>query len=95
VWGLEQAVVVGHDWGAAAAWYSALTRPDVFRAVAVLSVPYIPPIPALPEGVTMNDLMRQAAGEREYYRLYFQEPGVARRSWRRRGPYATRDSVHL
>ena len=25
----------------------------------------------------MNDLMRQAAGERDYYRLYFQEPGVA------------------
>jgi pimeloyl-ACP methyl ester carboxylesterase len=75
--GVEQAVVVGHDWGAAAAWYSALMRPDVFRAVAVLSVPYMPPVPALPEGVTMNDLMRQAAGDREYYRLHFQEPGVA------------------
>ncbi|MGY4650124.1 alpha/beta fold hydrolase [Mycobacterium sp. URHB0021] len=75
--GVEQAVVVGHDWGASAAWYSALMRPDVFRAVAVLSVPYRPPIPALPEGVTMNDLMRQAAGERAYYRLWFQEPGLA------------------
>jgi pimeloyl-ACP methyl ester carboxylesterase len=64
--GVEQAVVVGHDWGATAAWYSALMRPDVFRAVAVLSVPYIPPVPALPDGVTMDDLMRQAAGEREY-----------------------------
>jgi pimeloyl-ACP methyl ester carboxylesterase len=75
--GAKQAVVVGHDWGAMVAWYSALMRPDVFRAVAVLSVPYVPPVPALPEGVTMNDLMRQVAGERDYYRLYFQEPGVA------------------
>jgi pimeloyl-ACP methyl ester carboxylesterase len=75
--GAQRAVVVGHDWGAMAAWYSALMRPDVFRAVAALSVPYVPPIPALPEGVTMNDVMRQVAGSREYYRLFFQEPGVA------------------
>ncbi len=74
--GAEQAVVVGHDWGAPVAWYSALMRPDLFRAVAALSVPYIPPI-ALPEGLTMNDLMRANAGGRQYYRLYFQEPGVA------------------
>jgi pimeloyl-ACP methyl ester carboxylesterase len=75
--GARQAVVVGHDWGALAAWYSALMRPDVFRAVVALSVPYVPPIPALPEGVTMNDVMRQVAGSRDYYRLFFQEPGVA------------------
>lgn len=75
--GAEEAVVVGHDWGAVAAWYSALMRPDVFRALAALSVPYIPPIPALPDGMTINDVLRRAAGEREYYRLFFQEPGVA------------------
>lgn len=76
--GEEQAVVVGHDWGAPVAWYSALMRPDMFRAVAGLSVPFLPPIGALPEGVTVNDMMRMAAGpERDYYRLYFQEPGVA------------------
>src|SRR5262245_18165255 len=63
--GEKQAVVVGHDWGALVAWYGALMRPDVFRAVAAMSVPYIPPIPALPEGVTMDDVMRQVAGERE------------------------------
>ena len=75
--GEQQAVVVGHDWGAPVAWYSALMRPDVFRAVASLSVPYIPPIGGLPEGVTINDLMRANATGRDYYRLYFQEPGVA------------------
>ncbi|MDT5148648.1 MAG: hypothetical protein QOI01_381 [Mycobacterium sp.] len=76
VLGAGRAVVVGHDWGAPVAWYCALMRPDLFRAVAALSVPYIPPI-ALPDGLTMNDLMRANAGDREYYRLYFQEPGVA------------------
>lgn len=74
--GQKQAVVVGHDWGAPVAWYSALMRPDVFRAVVALSVPYIPPL-ALPEGFALSDLMRANANGREYYRLYFQEPGVA------------------
>jgi pimeloyl-ACP methyl ester carboxylesterase len=36
--GEETAVVVGHDWGAPVAWTAAWTRPDVFRAVAGLSV---------------------------------------------------------
>jgi len=75
--GENEAVVVGHDWGAPVAWYAALMRPDVFRAVAALSVPYIPPIGGLPEGLTINDLMRAEAAGRDYYRLYFQEPGVA------------------
>ena len=76
--GDESAVVVGHDWGGPVAWYSALMRPDMFAGCAVLSVPFIPPIGALPEGVDMNMMMQQAAGEdRDYYRLYFQEPGKA------------------
>jgi pimeloyl-ACP methyl ester carboxylesterase len=41
--GERSAVVVGHDWGATIAATSALTRPDVFRAVALLGVPYTPP----------------------------------------------------
>lgn len=40
--GETQAVVVGHDWGAPVAWHCALLRPDVFRAVAGLSVPFQP-----------------------------------------------------
>src|SRR5690606_4459625 len=36
--GVERAVVVGHDWGAPVAWHCALLRPDLFRAVACLSV---------------------------------------------------------
>ena len=40
-------------------------------------MPYNPPTGALPEGITVNDLMRRAAAGRDFYRLYFQEPGVA------------------
>jgi pimeloyl-ACP methyl ester carboxylesterase len=39
--GEEQAVIVGHDWGAHVAWNCALLRPDLFRAVVLLSVPYV------------------------------------------------------
>lgn len=75
--GATDAVVVGHDWGAPVAWYCALMRPDVFRAVAALSVPYQAPTGCLPEGLTVGDLMRAKASDADYYRLYFQEPGVA------------------
>ncbi|WP_234355872.1 alpha/beta fold hydrolase [Kitasatospora aureofaciens] len=37
--GEEQAIVVGHDWGAPVAWTAAMLRPDKVRAVARLSVP--------------------------------------------------------
>lgn len=40
--GAEKAVVVGHDWGAWVAAYCALLRPDLFHALALVSVPYQP-----------------------------------------------------
>jgi len=39
---IPDAVVVGHDWGAPVAWNAALMRPDRFRAVVGMSVPYSP-----------------------------------------------------
>ena len=36
------AVIVGHDWGAWITQAAALFRPDLFRAVALLSVPFLP-----------------------------------------------------
>ena len=74
--GDSSAVIIGHDWGAPVAWYASLMRPDIFRAVIGLSVPYSPPV-ALPEGIDLNQVMKMNAGERDYYRLYFQEPGIA------------------
>jgi pimeloyl-ACP methyl ester carboxylesterase len=40
--GEKSAVIVGHDWGAWIASYLAFFRPDLFSAVALLSVPYTP-----------------------------------------------------
>jgi len=68
--GADKAVVVGHDWGAPVAWSSALARPDLFRAVAGLSVPFRPPM-ALPPGISMSDLMRAQASDGDHYRLFF------------------------
>jgi pimeloyl-ACP methyl ester carboxylesterase len=70
--GEEQAVVVGHDWGAPIAWNSALIRPDIFRAVAGLSVPFAPAGDVRP-----TDAFRAMAGDEEFYIEYFQRPGRA------------------
>jgi pimeloyl-ACP methyl ester carboxylesterase len=69
--GEQDAVIAGHDWGAPVAWHAALLRPDRFRGVVALSVPYRPrrdvrPTTAMPR---TDDAI--------FYQLYFQEPGVA------------------
>jgi len=66
-----QAVIVGHDWGAPVAWNAALLRPDVFRVVVGMSVPFSPP-----GRVEMLSALRQA-GIQTFYMQYFQTPGVA------------------
>lgn len=72
--GESQAIIVGHDWGSPVAWHCALLRPDIFRAVVLLSVPYL----QRPwNGSPPTALMARAAGERQFYQLYFQEPGKA------------------
>ncbi len=69
--GAETAVVAGHDWGAPVAWHAALLRPDQFRGVIGLSVPYRPRGSVRPSSV-----MPQTA-DAVFYQLYFQPPGVA------------------
>ena len=69
--GERQAVIVGHDWGANIAWTAALLRPDLFRAVAALSVPFRPRGPLPPLAAVRR------AGLDRFYWIYFQEPGVA------------------
>jgi epoxide hydrolase A/B len=69
--GAEQAVIAGHDWGAPVAWHAAQLRPDRFRAVIGLSVPFrsrgkVRPTTAMPQ-----------TEDAVWYQLYFQEPGVA------------------
>lgn len=58
--GAYQAVVVGHDWGAVVAWHCALMRPDLFRAVAGLSVPFQPRRPKGPPTAAMAAITKRA-----------------------------------
>ena len=73
--GGERVTLVGHDWGAPIVWTSALLRPDLFRGVAGLSVPYAPPTPHV--GPSPLERMRALAGKDEFYADYFQIPGRA------------------
>lgn len=68
----DQAIVVGHDWGAPVAWNCAMMRQDMFRAVVALSVPWGPR-----SGYPPMQGMKQYFGDRFFYQLYFQTPGVA------------------
>jgi len=68
------AVIVGHDWGATVTWHCALLRPDIFRAVVLMSVPYRRRWSA---DIRPTEAMKQMAGEKQFYQLYFQEPGKA------------------
>ena len=69
--GADTAVIAGHDWGAPVAWHCALLRPDRFRGVAGLSVPFIPRLPVRP-----TQFMPQS-DDAQFYQLYFQSPGIA------------------
>ena len=77
VLGEKQAVIAGHDWGAPVAWHAALLRPDIFRGVIGLSVPYRPRGPVAP-----TTLMPKT-DDAVFYQLYFQSPGVAEAEFER------------
>lgn len=69
--GAESAVIAGHDWGAPVAWHAALLRPDRFRAVIGLSVPF------RPRGSVRPTTVMPQTDDALFYQLYFQTPGVA------------------
>lgn len=70
--GEEQAVVIGHDWGAPIAWHTALLHPQQVRAVGGLSVPFTGRSPKPP-----LELWAELYKGRFFYQLYFREEGVA------------------
>ena len=69
--GAQDAIFIGHDWGASVVWQTALRHPDRVRAVAGLSVPVAPRPKAPPISI-----FRSRLGE-DFYMCWFQEPGVA------------------
>jgi pimeloyl-ACP methyl ester carboxylesterase len=66
--GVEVAHVVGHDWGAAVAWLTAMYLPDRVRTLTALSVPHL--------GAAVTRRQREMA----WYQLFFQFEGVAEAS---------------
>ncbi len=70
--GYDNAIVIGHDWGAPVAWNTALLHPQRVRAVGALSVPFRPRGNTAP----LANLKKLYA-DRFFYQLYFQTPGVA------------------
>jgi pimeloyl-ACP methyl ester carboxylesterase len=75
--GYKEATIVGHDWGATVAWNAALLRPDVFRAIAALSVPF------RPRGAVPPTSVMPQTDKAIFYQLYFQEPGSAEHEYGR------------
>jgi pimeloyl-ACP methyl ester carboxylesterase len=68
--GHEECIVVGHDWGAPVAWHTALLHPQRVRAVVGMSVPYT-------RGQVGAFTRQERFGDRFWYIVYFQRPGVA------------------
>ena len=83
--GETRAAVIGHDWGAMVAWSCALMRPDLFRAVAALSVPFRARHPATPP----LQLLR-ADGRDGFYWFYFNREGVPEAEFERDIPSSLR-----
>lgn len=69
--GVDDAIMVGHDWGAILVWHMAELHPTRTRAVIAASVPYTR-WPMAP-----TELFRTVWGDRFFYMLYFQPVGPA------------------
>jgi pimeloyl-ACP methyl ester carboxylesterase len=77
----QVAAVIGHDAGSPVAAWCALTRPDVFRKVVLMSAPF-PGTPVLPfntvnappaaaSGPTMDERLAALPRPRKYYQHYY------------------------
>jgi epoxide hydrolase 4 len=83
--GVEKAHVVGHDWGAAVAYYTAMQHADLVERLAILNVPH----PA-----RMLDGFRTARQLRKsWYMFFFQLPDLPERLLARDGFSAAKRSL--
>jgi pimeloyl-ACP methyl ester carboxylesterase len=85
------AAVVGHDFGSPVAAWCAVIRPDIFRAVTLMSAPFAGP-PALPEGqppkpAAASDVhaaMLALPRPRKHYQWYYSTREANANMWRAR-----------
>jgi pimeloyl-ACP methyl ester carboxylesterase len=71
--GSEPTVIVGHDWGAWVTQFAALLRPDPFRAVGLLSVPFLPRL-----SISPSEWEQQKYPGKIFYQQIFRAPGSER-----------------
>ena len=71
--GIDEATVVGHDWGSIVGWTTAIVHPDRISRVVSLNVPYRGACIGFPT----TDVIRDKLADRFGYVLMFQEEGVA------------------
>ncbi|ALD21642.1 alpha/beta fold hydrolase [Hymenobacter sp. DG25A] len=74
--GRETAIVIGHDWGAAVAWWLAANAPERILRVAILNVPH----PAV-LGHALRRMPRQLV--KSWYIFFFQLPWLPEKLFRR------------
>ena len=74
----ERTILFGHDWGAPIVWNTAVLHPKAIRAVAGLSVPFMPA-----GSESFIDIARALYKDRFFYQLYFQQEGVAEAEFER------------
>lgn len=65
--GCAQAGIVGHDWGSAVTWWTALKRPERVRRAAILNVPH-------PAWMARNMRRNPAQLLKSWYIFFFQIP---------------------
>ncbi|MCY4263847.1 MAG: alpha/beta hydrolase [Gammaproteobacteria bacterium] len=86
----EQAVLIGHDWGAIVAWYSVLYYPERFRALVAMSVPY----GGRPRESIVQTYKRKF-GENFFYMLYHNAPGGIAEAEYDADPYGLLSRLYL
>ncbi|MGH7934755.1 MAG: alpha/beta fold hydrolase [Candidatus Binataceae bacterium] len=76
--GRERAIVIGHDWGGAVAWATALMRPEIVERLCVLNCPH-------PARFLAHLLRNPRQMMRSWYMLFFQVPYLPDAMLRARG----------
>ncbi|HLW71457.1 MAG TPA: alpha/beta hydrolase [Candidatus Binataceae bacterium] len=72
--GGDPVVIVGHDWGAWITQFAALFRPDLFPAVGLLSVPFLPRLSISPSAWEQEKYPGKI-----FYQQIFRSPGMEKR----------------
>lgn len=66
--GAKDAIVIGHDWGAAISWQVAFNRPDLVNRLVIMSVPH-------PAGMARELATNPEQQKNSQYARNFQQPG--------------------